>query len=260
MLKQIKYFKSVKLMIAVGLLSALAACSSTTDPAEKFKNLSAEQIYQGGEVALAKGHESEAIQHFEGLDALYPFSVNSEQAQLDLMYAYYKSGDNASAAAAAERFIRFYPRSAHVDYAYYVKGLANFDQDRGWFQRYLPTDLSQRDPGTSRQAFDDFSTLLRLFPTSVYAPDARQRMIYLRNLFAAHELHIAQYYYKRAAYVAAANRANFVVQHYDGTPQVEEALGVMVRSYRKLGLQTPAQQALAVLQLNYPHGKVLQKL
>ncbi len=260
MQKHIKIFKAIKWIIAAGLISSLAACSTTTDPAEKFKNQSAEQIYQGGEVALAKGHESDAIQHFEALDALYPFGNNAEQAQLDLMYAYYHSGDNASAAAAAERFIRLYPRSPHADYAYYVKGLADFDQDRGWFQRFVPTDVSERDPGTARQAFDDFNALLRIYPDSVYAPDARQRMIYLRNLFAGHELHVARYYYQRKAYVAAANRANYIVQHYNGTPQVENALGLMVRCYQKLGLQTSAQQALAVLQLNYPNGKILHNL
>jgi len=260
MIKQFEFFKWVKWIMVAGLLSSLIACASTTDPAEKYKNKTAEQIYQGGEAALAKGHDSSAIEHFEALDALYPFGANAEQAQLDLMYAYYASGDSPSAAAAAERFIRLYPRSVHVDYAYYIKGLAEFNQDRGWFQRYLPTDLSQRDPGTMSQAFTDFSTLLRLFPDSVYAPDARQRMVYLRDLFSKHELHIAKYYFRRTAYVAAANRANYIVQHYDGTPQVEEALGIMVRSYRQLGLQEPAQQALAVLQMNYPNGTVLKSL
>lgn len=261
MIKQSKFFKSIKWVLIVGLFSSLlVACSTTNDPTEKFKNKSAEQIYQGGEAALAKGHTNDAIEHFEALDALYPFGSNAEQAQLDLIYAYYQSGDDASASATAERFIRLYPRSVHADYAYYMKGLADFDQDRGWFQRYLPTDLSQRDPGTMRQAFDDFNTLLRIYPDSVYAPDARQRMIYLRNLFAKHDLHIAQYYYQRTAYVAAANRANDIVQHFDGTPQVESALGIMVRSYRKLDLQIPAQQALSVLQANYPNGKVLKAL
>ena len=257
----IKQMRAIKWLLVIGLAgSLLAACSTPTDPTEKFKNKTAEQIYQGGEVALAKGRESTAIEHFEALDALYPFGANAEQAQLDLMYAYYQSGDNASASATAERFIRLYPRSVHADYAYYIKGLADFDQDRGWFQRYLPTDLSQRDPGTMSQAFDDFNALLKIYPDSVYAPDARQRMIYLRNLFAEHNLHIAQYYFRRAAYVAAANRANYVVQHFDGTPQVEDALGIMVRSYRKLGLQVPEQQALSVLQLNYPNGSVLKNL
>lgn len=253
--------KFVKHVLVLTSICLLAACATTTkDPAVIFKNQSEEQIYHGGEVSLAKHNLSEAIQHFEGLDSLYPFGPHAEQSQLDLIYAYYETGDNASAAATADRFIRTYPRSAHVDYAYYIKGLADFDQNRGWFEKYLPLDLTQRDPGTARQAFTDFDQLLRLFPNSPYAPDARQHMVYLRNLFAGYELSVAKYYLQRGAYVAAANRANYIVQHYDGTQQVQEALGIMVQSYRALGLTGLADQALEVLRLNYPNGPVLKSL
>jgi len=253
----VKFNYYVFLILIVGLISG---CSTTTDSVEKFKNQSAEQIYQGGEIALAKNKYSDATKHFEALDALYPFSAHAEQAQLDLMYAYYQDDDNASTAATADRFIRLYPRSPHVDYAYYMKGLADYDQDRGWLQRLAPTDLSARDAGTMKQAFDDFSQLVRLYPNSVYSPDARQRMIYLRDMFANYELHIANFYFKKRAYLAAANRANYIVEHFQGTPSVETALGIMVNAYRKLGLQTFADQALAVLQLNYPNGHVLKEI
>lgn len=255
----VNFQKFLPLIISLPLI-LLSACSATTDPAVMFKNQSAEQIYQGGERALAKREYSSAVQHFEGLDTLYPFSDNSEQAQLDLIYAYYKTYDMASTAATAERFIRLYPRSQYVDYAYYMKGVADFEQDRGWLQRVFPVDLSDRDPGTTVQAFTDFQQLLQFFPNSPYAPDARQRMIYLRNLFAKHELFVAQYYLRRGANVAAINRANYILQHYDATPSVQEALGVMVQAYRKLGMQEEADQTLQVLALNYPHGKVIEDL
>lgn len=243
------------------MLIVVAGCSSSkTDPALIYQNQSEEQIFRGGEINLVKHNYATAAQQFEALDALYPFDVYAEQAQLDLMYAYFQTGDVASTAATAERFLRIYPRSEHIDYAYYMKGLADFSQDRGWIQRYFPTDLSQRDPGTTRQAFADFSRLVQEFPNSPYAADARQRMIYLRNLFATYELHVAEYYMRRHAYVAAANRAAYVVQHYDGTPQEEDALGIMVQAYRMLGLDDRADQTMRILQLNYPQGSVLREL
>lgn len=243
------------------LLCILDGCSSTvTDPAVIYKNQSAEQLYRGAEINLAKRKYSVAIKQLEALDALYPFGPNAEQADLDLIYAYYQDDDMPSTAATAERFTQLYPRSEHVDYAYYMKGLADFYQDRSWFQLYFPTDLSQRDPGASRLAFDDFSRLLQLFPHSQYAPDARQRMVYLRNIFAGYELNVAQYYFKRGAYVAAANRANYIVQHFNSTPQVETALGIMVKSYRALGLDDLANQSLQILTMNYPNGTVLKDL
>jgi outer membrane protein assembly factor BamD len=245
----------------IPLLVVINGCSSTaTDPATIYKNHTEEQIFQAGELSLAKRQYSNAVQQFEALDALYPFGTHDEQAELDLIYAYYENDDVTSSAAAATRFIRIYPRSNRVDYAYYMKGLADFEQDRGWLQRYFPTDLSQRDPGTTRQAFDDFNRLLQLFPNSVYAPDARQRMIYLRNQFAKYELHIANYYFRRGAYVAAINRASYIIQHYDGSPEVENALGLMVKSYRRLGLTELANQSQQILVLNYSNGPVLKDL
>lgn len=239
----------------------VTACTSiTSSPSEVFKNQTADQIFLSGEEAIAKGQYASAVQHFEGLDSLYPFNEHAEQADIDLIYAYYKTGDEPSAVASADRFIHLYPRSEHVDYVYYMKGLANYEQDRGWFLRYLPVDISQRDPGTARQAFDDFGTLLRLFPHSVYAPDAQKRMIYLRNLFARHDIQVATYYMQRGAYVAAANRANYVVQHYQQTPSVIDALGIMVKAYRKLGLNDRADDAYRVLEVNYPDSSVLRRV
>lgn len=251
----------IKLFFLIIVLATVAACSSATrDPAEIYKNQTEEQLFRNAEISLAKRNYATAVEQFEGLDALYPFGPHDEQAQLDLMYAYYQNDDVASSAATAERFIRLYPRSVHADYAYYMKGLADFYQDRGWVQRYFPTDLSQRDPGTMIQSFNDFSRMLELYPTSFYAPDARQRMIYLRNMFAAYELHTATYYFNRGAYVAAINRSNYILQHYDGTPQTEDALGIMYRSYHELQMNDLAAQTLQILLINFPNGSVLKDL
>lgn len=251
--------KPIRFILCLLVILIANGCSAI-DPTAAYQNLSAEQIYQGGERSLAKHEYKKAIEQFEALDSLYPFGANTEQAQIDLIYAYRENNDNASAVAAADRFIRTYPTSSRLDYVYYLKGLADYEQDRGWFQRFATTDLSQRDPGTMKQSFNDFSQLVQKFPNSRYAPDARQRMIHLNNMFASYELHVAEFYFQKEAYVAAANRANYIVQHYNGTPQVQEALVIMIKSYRALGLTEPANQALHVLQLNYPKNEALQEL
>lgn len=243
----------IKYIGLIILTIILAACNSVSDPSEQFKGQSAAQIYYGGERALAEGKYSTAVKHFEGLDALYPFSEYAEQAQLDIIYAYYQSSDPASAAAAAERFTHLYPQDPHVDYAYYMKGVADFVQDRGWEEKYFPTPVSQLDPGTARKSFNDFATLVHLFPDSVYAPDARQHMVYLRNVFAEYELNVAHFYLQRRAYVAAINRANYILQNYQTTPAVEGAMQVLVTSYGALGMVEKQQQAQQILQYNYPH-------
>ena len=252
--------KIINIASLVFLLGLITGCNTTTSPSEMFKGQPADQIFTEGEEALANARYSNAVQHFEALDSLYPFDKHAEQALLDSIYAYYKSGDEASAVAAADRYLHLYPRSAHADYAYYIKGLANYDQDRSWFLRYLPIDWSERDLGTARQAFNDFSQLIRLYPTSRYVPDAKQRMIHLRNVLARSEIHVAQYYMQRGAYVAAANRANYVVQHYQQTPSVADALVVMVKAYRQLGLTDRANEALRVLRLNFPNSPEIKKL
>jgi outer membrane protein assembly factor BamD len=167
-------------------------------------------------------------------------------------FAYWKYEENASAIAAAERFIKLHPRHPNVDYAYYLKGLVNFSQGSTIVDRIIPRDMSQRDPGAARQAFDDFSELVRRFPDSKYANDSRQRMLYLKNLLADHEVHVADYYMRRGAFVAAANRARYVVENYQRTPAVPEALAIMAKAYRLMDLDDLAADALRVLEMNYP--------
>lgn len=253
--------KSFKLIGLSCLALALVACSSNTpDPAQEFKGQSAEQIFQGAETALAKHEYKTAINNFEGLDALYPFNSNAEQARLDEIYAYFKNDDMASAGAVADRFIQLYPTSEHVDYAYYMRGLTAFYPDRGFVSRYVSTDLSLRDLTNVDQAFKDFTALLERYPDSVYAPDARSRMVYLRNLMAKHDLQVAQYYYVRKAYVAAANRASDVIDRYQHSPSVVDALVLLVNSYQKLHLTKLANNSFQVLQASYPDSPQYKQL
>ncbi len=228
----------------------LAGCSSIPTPSEKYAKFSAEQIYQVAEVKLAKREYKDASEAYEALDALYPFNPHAKQAQLDMIYAYYESGDMASASAAAERYIRLYPREEDVDYAYYMKGVANFNQDRGFFERYFPVDQSVRDPGTMEQAYQDFSTLLKLFPQSRYAPDAKQHLVYLRNTFARRDEAVAEFYYQKEAYEAAINRANEVLIKYSDTPAARDALQVLLNSYQKLGLTDSAAEVKKIIAIN----------
>ncbi|KZY82928.1 transporter, partial [Oleiphilus sp. HI0068] len=192
----------------------------------------------------------------EELESRFPFGQYAEQAQLDLIYARYSGLDLEGAILASDRFIRLHPQSPSVDYAYYVRGVANYHLDIGVSSQYFSSvDITSRDPGHMRLAFKDFSELLIRFPDSSYAADAQKRMIQIRNRLAAYELHAARYYIKRQAYLAAANRAAYVVKDYPASPSVEEALIMMVSLYRYLDLPSQADDALAVLRENFPKGK-----
>jgi outer membrane protein assembly factor BamD len=182
---------------------------------------------------------------------MYPFSDYTERSQMDLIYAYYKNEDYPSAAATAERFIHLYPRAPNVDYAYYMKGLANFQQTRGVFAKVLPLDESWRDPGTQVQAYADFTTLIERFPESRYKANALQRMIYLRNMFAQHELNVSQMHFQHKMYVAAIERAGYLVKNYPQAPSAQQALVIMYKANKALGLHQAAEDALKVYQATY---------
>ncbi len=252
--------KILGLVLVVSAILLSACSEDVKTPADIYKGQSAEKIFKDGDTALAKGSYQDAVDHFEGLDALYPFTAYEEQAQLNIIYAYYKTRDYALTAAAADRYIHLYPRSTHIDYAYYMKGVANTSVNRGLGSNVIHLDISTRDLGSAKEAFNDFGELLRRYPDSPYAPAARSRMIYLRNMLVQSELNIAQFYYDRRAYVAAANRANHIVQEYQEAPSVIPALGLMVQSYRKLNLSDPADKTLQVLAYNYPDSDVYKKL
>lgn len=246
------------LLAVLFVITALAGCKTTT-AYQPYQGLSDKQILERGEYNMAKGRYEQASKDFEALDTLYPFGEYSQQGQLDIIYAYYKNDDTDSALAAADRYIRLYPRSPDVDYAYYMKGLINSGPPENWFHRWIQAPPEKRDLTGQQQAFQDFSTLVEEFPNSKYTPDARQRMVYIRNLLAEHQLEIAQYYMRHKAYVAAANRAGDVVEMYPGAPQVIPALAIMVEAYNKLNEPQMANNALRVLKTNYPNSPEAQK-
>lgn len=211
-----------------------------------------ERLYEEAKKAREGGDYQTAIDYYEKLESRYPFGPYAEQAQLEIAYCYYKYEEPASAIAAADRFIKLHPRHPNVDYAYYMKGLTNFHQGRGFVERYLPIDGSQRDPAAALQAFQDFGELTQRFPDSPYAADASRRMIYLRNQLARYEVHVAEYYMRRGAFVAAANRAKYVLERYPRSTAVPDALAIMAKAYSNLELDALAEDALRVLKLNYP--------
>ena len=252
-MKFIKY--SLVLVLLPLSILLLNACSTTTDPAETFKGETPQHIFQKGEEALRDKSYSDAVKRFEALEVQYPLEPNTRLAELHIIYAYYMSQDYASAEAAAERYIHAYPTSNHVDYAYYMLGLSNYYHNMGIFERFFTIDLATRDLTQVKKSYEDFSTIVKNYPQSPYAPAAHQYMIYLRNVLANHELQVAQYYYGRKAYVASADRANTVVQNYQGTPVVPDALVLMVKSYRALHLTKLESDAYSVLQYNYPNSQ-----
>jgi outer membrane protein assembly factor BamD len=219
-----------------------------------------DKLYQEGKAAMDAGSYNKATEHFGKLLARHPFGKHSQQAQLDLAYSQYKNDEGAAAVASCDRFIKLYPNHSHVDYAYYLRGLSNFNQGKGLTERFLPIDASQRDQAAALKSFEDFSELTKRYPDSKYVNDARLRMTYLRNILAQHEVHVANYYMRRGAYIAAANRARYVVENYQRAPAVPEALVIMAKAYRILELDDLSRDALRVLQTNYPQHAGIQEV
>ncbi len=241
----------VKLTLIFAFASFLSGCSIFGDNAGP--ELSEAELWQSANKAMEENNFELATQKLEMLESRYPFGRYSEQAQLELIFAYHKQSKTDEAVAAADRFIRLHPQHENVDYAYYLRGLTHFLEDQSFLNRYLPTDMSMRDPGSARNSFDDFASLLERYPSSQYAPDARKRMIFLRNQLAAYEVHVARYYLRRGVYVAATNRGRYVIENYPKTQAVADALAVMVMGYKELGLKDLATDSQTVLDENYPN-------
>ena len=237
-----------------GTLQSLMGSDSDSSEEDEYATWNAEQFRAQAKAAVDSGNYDKAIKLYEALESRYPFGEDSAQTQLDVAYAYYKNDDPESAVAAADRFIKTNPRNSSVDYAYYLKGLVNYNRGIGFIDRFLPTDTSQRDPGDARTAYENFAELIRRFPASKYVPDARQRMIALNNNLAMHEVHVARFYIKRKAYIAAVNRASGVVEKYQRTPAVPYALQIMQEAYTELGMTDLAKDTTSVYELNYPNG------
>ena len=242
------------LAILIGSMAGLLSGCSGKAKAERDSRSNSAEIYERGKKAMQSGNFSNAIQYYENLEARFPFSNETKQAQLDLIYSYYKDRQIEATVDAATTFERENPTHPRVDYALYMRGLAYFSGHHSWYHRLFNVDLTKRPPKNVQESFSVFSQLVQRFPDSAYAADARQRMIFLRNRLASYELHVARYYLERGAWLAAANRAIFAMEHYDGAPATAEALGILVQAYDKLGMTEPAEDARRVLAASYPDG------
>lgn len=250
--------------LAFFLVMGLSGCGLLPDRTEDQEDWSANKFYSEAKTKLNDGSYPAAIKLYESLESRYPYGRIAQQAQLEIAYAHYKNEEPASAIAAADRFIKLHPNHQHVDYAYYIKGLANFNDSWGMISFLmkgpLKQDMSERDPKASYESFEIFKELVTRFPESKYAVDARQRMAYLLNSLAMSEIHVARYYMKRKAYVAAANRAQNAVKEYPRTPATEEALYIMIRAYEALEMYDLRDDAERVMRINFPDSFFLAEL
>jgi outer membrane protein assembly factor BamD len=249
------------LLTTVLLISILGSfgCSNKKDD-DPTAGWSASRIYTTAKDYLDSGNYEDAVKYFEALEARYPFGRFAEQAQLEIAYAYYKFDEPDLAIAAADRFIRLHPRNKNVPYAYYIKGLANFNRGHGIMDKLLSRDYSENDAQPLIQSYQDFATIVRRYPNSRYAQDARDHLAYLRNLLARHELHVANYYMKRKAFLAAAKRAEYIIEHFQGSDTIPDSLVIQYQAYKELGLNDLSQDSLRVLKLNFPEkAKKLEK-
>ncbi|MFC1777763.1 outer membrane protein assembly factor BamD [Pseudomonadota bacterium] len=248
----LKFPNTSKLLIAI----LIAAMMIMVSGCKKDKNIddgrSASEMYDTAKKYLVQQNWGRAIQAYQGLSTRFPFGRYTEQAQLELAYAYHKGGNPEAALSTADRFIRTYPSHPNVDYAYYIRGLTNYEQRVGFMERMMPSRVRDRDQTAARESFRDFDELIRRFPDSRYGPDARQRMVFLRNNLSFYELDVARYYLRRKAYVASANRARYAIENYPGSPELGNALEILHVSYTEMGLPELAADTMKILALNYP--------
>ena len=237
----------------------MAACSFI-DKHDPTAGYSAEKLYREAKEALDGGQYDLAIKRYETLESRFPYGRYSQQGQLEIAYAYYKQSEQASAVAATERFMKLHPNHPNVDYAYYLKGLVYFNEDLGLLGKISRQDRTERDPKAARESFDAFKELVQRYPQSKYTPDALARMKYLVNALASHEVHVARYYMKRGAYVAASNRAQYALRNYPQAPAQEDALLIMIQAYDVLGMHELRNDAERVLRKNFPDSAQLKSV
>ncbi|UQG56873.1 MULTISPECIES: outer membrane protein assembly factor BamD [unclassified Marinobacter] len=245
----------VRLWVVSVVVVLLSACATN----KQEQVLPEQTYYENARSAMNSGNFNEAETNLDALETYYPFGRYAEQAQLDLIFARYQNLDLEGARAAADRFLRLNPQSEHGDYALYMRGLASYNLDIGLAARYFPIEANARAPGEQLQAFRDFSELLNRYPNSLYAADARQRMIAVRNRMAELELHAARYYITREAYIAANNRARYVVENYPSSPVVEEAIIILAETFRFMDIKKGSQDAVALLRTNFPDSKAFNQ-
>ncbi|WIM06427.1 MAG: outer membrane protein assembly factor BamD [Candidatus Nitricoxidivorans perseverans] len=251
--------RSLAVLLASLLALLVSACSLLPEVADETAGWSANKLYSEAKGAMSEGAFERAVKLFEKLEARYPYGRYAQQAQLEVAYALYKQDEKASAVAACDRFIRLHPNHPNVDYAYYLKGLVNFNEDIGMLGHISMQDLTERDPKAAKESFDAFRDLVAKFPESKYAPDATARMKYLVNALASNEVHVAHYYMRRGAYVAAVNRAQTAIRTYPDAPANEEALFIMVKAYDILGMNDLRDDAERVMRRNFPGSEYYKR-
>ncbi len=257
---QLTFSRLKKLAVCLGSISffCLSGCSWNSNGEENSDEFSDEietseqKLYKRAQGSLRSSNFRSAIEQLEQLESRFPFGRYAEQAQLELIYAKYMTSRLDEANSSAERFIRLHPQHPNIDYAYYLKGLSSFHKTKSIFDNFFQSQVFKRDMEPVQAAYADFAMLLSLFPDSQYSPDVKQRMIHLRNILADYELVVADYYMRRGAYVAAANRARYVLETYPNTLATPEALIVLIECNWRLGLETETNNLLRVLSLNYP--------
>ena len=243
---------------AVACAFALLSACGSTPTNDETAGWSAQKIYTEAREEMRSGTWEKSIKLLESLESKYPFGRYGQQAQMDIAYAYWKNNDLTSAVAACDRFIKLYPGHEHLDYVYYLRGLVLFNEDLGFLGKVSRQDPTERDGRALRESFDTFKILLTRFPESKYADDTRLRIKYLVNALAQYEIHVARYYMKRAAYLAAVNRAQYVIKTYPDAPAQEEALYIMVSAYEAMGLNELRDDARKVLDLTYPNSTIVR--
>ncbi len=250
--------RAASVAVIVSVLWLLQGCSWGGKELDETQGWSAARLYQEAKEQSDSGNYSLAIKYFERLEARYPYGRLAQQAQLDAAYAYYRDGEPASAIAACDRFIKLHPNHSNVDYAHYLKGLVNFNENQGLFGWLTKEDPAERDPKAARDAFDAFKELATRFPDSKYTPDATARMKFIVNSLATHEIHVARWYMRRGAYVAAANRAQYALKTYPESPALEEALAIMAGAYDAMNILDLRDDAVRVLEKSFPASRFLR--
>lgn len=255
-----QWWARLALLFAVATLAGCSWFNVDFGQKDQTANWDADKLYAEARLELGNGSWAKAREMFQKLESRFPFGRHAQQALMEIAYTYYKEGETAQAIQTCDRFIRQYPNHPNVDYVYYLKGLASFNEDLGFLGRLLNQDISERDAKAAREAFDAFKDLVTRYPDSRYTQDARARMRYLVNAQAQAEINVARFYFTRQAYLAAIQRSQTVVRDFQRSPAAEEALFLMARSYEALNLRDLQTDAERVLALNFPNSRYLQQL